>query len=238
MNQKIYKYKKWISKPFDQRFPIFKTMKGSKEMRYLSQVKVTSSILTNILNTTTGFNNQSFNLMMMTLDHKVLLLQRTQSFHFPKVVRDLKFNKINLDLLGSLYSTEAEKIRKLFFDFFPPLISKQKESIIHIFPGGHSDHNEMIFQTLLRELYEETTIDIKFNELRFHQSCIFKVLIYDLIVKKSFINFIFPVKVNMTSQDICKNFKETKHTRHPTFIDIHGCSLIDAFVKVQEFMLL
>src|SRR5574344_268592 len=115
MNQKIYKDKTWAFEPLDQRLNVFKTMKGLKEMRYISPIKVTTGILTNILNTVAFRqplnNNKSFNLMMMTLDHKVLLLQRTQSFHFPKVIKDLQLNKINFDLLESLYSTEVEKIR-------------------------------------------------------------------------------------------------------------------------------
>lgn len=213
-------------------------LKGAKEARYISKVKVDSTILSNFLNATPKRSKPSFNLMMITLDHKVLLLQRSQSFHFSKVIKDLKINKINLDLLESLYSTEVEKIRRLFFDFFPPLISKEKEPIIHIFPGGHSNHKETVCQTLLRELFEETTINIKVDDLRFNQVYIFKVFIYDLMVKKIFKNFVFPVKVNLSSCDICKNFKETKHTKQPTFIDIGGQSLFDAFVKVQEFMLI
>ncbi|CCV01806.1 hypothetical protein IIV22_129R [Invertebrate iridescent virus 22] len=212
---------------------------GKNENRYIAKVDIGENVLKKVLNTTTCSKKISFNLMLMTTDHKVLLLERTQSFHFSKVVKDLKIGSINFGMLESLYPMEMEKIRKIFFDFIPPHnISPQKSSVF-LFPGGHSKAKETIALTLYRELYEETGYTINFQNLRFNQSCLFKVLIYDLLVKKTFNNFVFPVKVDISSSEITNKFKNTKHTRNPTFIDIKMCtSLFDAFIKVQEYMLL
>jgi hypothetical protein len=219
-------------------------MAGCSERRYISKIKVNPSILRDIFNSVSA-KKISFNLMMITTDQKVFLLERSQSFHFPKVIRDLKCNKINFDLIESLYTSELEKIRNLFFSFIPPLpelektIKVKQPTIVHIFPGGHPSYNETVILTLLRELYEETSININFKDLRFNQSYMFKVSIYDWLIQRTFENFVFPVKVNMSSHEIVQKFQETKHTRNPTFIDICQCnSLFDAFVRVQDFMLL
>lgn len=215
---------------------------GNFEKRTIFKIKVDSTILKNLLNSTTDVNRRqiSFNLMMMTNDHKVLLLQRSESFYFSKVIKDLKINKIDFKLLSSLYTSELEKIRKTFFDFLPPYDCLQPETKkIYIFPGGHSKSKETLILTLLRELWEETTIHFKKKFLRFNQSFIFKVSILDLMIQKHFENFVFPVKVDMSSHDIIQRFKETKHVRNLTFIDIHGCdSLFSAFLHVQNFMLI
>lgn len=210
---------------------------GIYERRYIDKIKIDTNTLKKIFN---SFNYEhSFNLMMITRDHKVLLLQRTQSFHFPKVVNDLKLNKINFNLLDSLYTSELEKIKRLFFNFMPTFNHKNRSNFVYIFPGGHSNYNEKVILTLLREFEEETSIKIDIAKLRFNQFFVFKVLIFDIIIKRTFKNFVFPVKVNMTSQDIIQKFKETKHTRNPTFVDINTCkSLLDAFVQVQKFMVL
>lgn len=212
---------------------------GKNENRYITQFTINENTLKNILNTTTITSKKiSFNLMLMTTDHKVLLLERTQSFHFPKVIKDLKIGSINFGMIESLYPVEMEKIRKIFFDFIPPQ-KVQKTSTVFLFPGGHLKSKETIALTLFRELYEETGYAIDFKNIRFNQSCLFKVLIHDLLIKKTFNNFIFPVKVDISSNEIINKFKNTKHTRNPTFIDIQKCnSLFDAFIKVQEYMLL
>ena len=217
-------------------------MTGTNERRYISKIKVNPSILRDIFKSVST-KKISFNLMMITTDQKVFLLQRSQSFHFPKVIKDLKANKINFDLIESLYTSELEKIRNLFFSFIPPLNDSfgpnGKQPIVHIFPGGHSSYNETVIFTLLRELYEETSININFKDLRFNQSYMFKVSIYDAMIQRTFENFIFPVKVNMSSHEILQKFQETKHTRNPTFIDINqNDSLFEAFIRVQYFMLL
>lgn len=221
-------------------------MDGVTEKRSISKIKVNPSIIKAVFNSV-GRSKISFNLMMMTTDQQVLLLERTQSYHFPKVVRDLKSNIVNFNLLRSLYTSELEKIKYTFFNFVSslplieasfPLKERFNTKAIHIFPGGHSSRQETIIWTLLRELREETCLNISVKDLKFNQSCIFSVLIHDLTIQKSFNNFVFPVKVNMNSQDIIQNFKETKHTRNPTFINIKGLSLFEAFVVVQKFMLL
>jgi hypothetical protein len=212
---------------------------GIYERRYIHKIKIDSTILREIFNMTNYERKYSFNLMMITSDHKVLLLQRTQSFHFPKVVKDLKSNKINFDLIDSLYTSELEKIGHLFFNFMPAFEHKNRSKFVHIFPGGQSNYNEKVLLTLLREFEEETSINIDITKLKFNQSFIFKVFIFDKVIKRTFKNFVFPVKVDMSSRDIMQNFKETKHTRNPTFIDINTSnSLFDTFVRVQNFMLL
>ena len=228
-----------------------KSICGDYEQRHIYKIKVNSIILKEIFNsiptlTFLGLNkkNISFNLMMMTNDHKVLLLERTESFYYTKVVKDLKLNKINFNLLESLYTSEAEKIINDFCNFIPsfdPKIEKNNKppKFVRIFPGGHCNYNEKIILTLLREFKEETSININIKNLSFNQTCIFKVLIFDLMVKKTFNNFVFPVKINMSSVEILRNFKETKHVRNPTFIDISkSSSLFDTFVQVQKAMLL
>lgn len=210
---------------------------GKFEQRSIHKIKIDSTILKKIFDKRPCDPiESSYNLMVITTDNKILLLQRTQSFHFPKVVEDLKFNKININLLESLYTSELKKIKALL----PPTFQCKNSSskFIHIFPGGHSNHNEKVLLTLLREFKEETTINIDITKLRFNQSFIFKVTILDIRVQKTFKNFIFPTKIDMSSQDILKKFKETKHTRNPTFIDVDNNSLFDMFVKVQKFMLI
>lgn len=215
----------------------YKMLTGNCEKRFIYKLKINDNILKTILNTTPN-NKSSLNLMIITTDRKVLLLQRTQSFYFSKVIKDFKNYNFNFALLEYLYTSEMEKIRRLFFEFMPP-INYITKKFIHIFPGGHSKYNESVISALLRELKEETTINLKRSNLRFNQKIIFKVLIFDLVLKKTFKNFIFPVKVDMTSCDMIKNFKQTKHTQNPTLIDIGTCfSLYDAFIKVQKFMLL
>jgi hypothetical protein len=217
---------------------------GSKEKRYIEKIKVNSKIIKSIFHNS-GNTRISFNLMMMTTDHRVLLLERTQSFHFLKVIKDLKSNIVNFGLWGSLYTSELEKIKTIFFNFIPSLTSKgalvdrEEPNSIRIFPGGHSNRRETVISTLLRELREETSLDLTVEDLRFSQSCLFNVLIYDLMVKKRFDNLVFPIKINMSSQDIMTKFRETKHTRNPIFVDIKDCkSLYEAFILVQRFMTL
>jgi ADP-ribose pyrophosphatase YjhB (NUDIX family) len=212
---------------------------GNEEKRHVSKIKVNPMIIQTIFNNI-GNSQISFNLMIMTTDDKVLLLERTQSHHFTKVIHDLKLNVINFKLWKSLYTSELENIFQMFFGFMPPrkIYSSFINNTVHIFPGGHPNKRETIISTLLRELREETCMNIPVKDLKFNQSSIFNVSIYDLIIRKSFTNFVFPVKINMSSKDILQNFKETKHTRNPTFVDITGHTLFDAFILVQKFMVL
>ena len=217
-------------------------LRGSFEIRYISKLKVNSTILKKFLSKKVNqYLKVSFSLMMITTDLKVVLLQRTTSFYFSKVIKDLKLNKINLLMLESLYTTELKKIKKLFFDFMDDdsITFGKDEKKVYIFPGGHSNKTETILATLLRELREELGMEINPERLRFNQSCVFNVLIHDMMVHEYFNNFIFPVKVDLTSTDIKLQFKDTKHTSNLTFIDVSTCtSLVDAFLKVQRFMLL
>lgn len=220
---------------------------GAFEQRQIYTFRINSTLLKTMFNMEVSRHKKrkiSFNLMMITNDHKVLLLQRSQSFHFSKICKDLKFNRFDFNLLRSLYNSELEQIREMFFDFMPSLTSSSQWLFpstppIYIFPGGHSDRNESILLTLLREFKEETSININFKNLRFNQNFIFKVLIHDLMIKETFDNIVFPVKVDMSSNDISRLFKETRHTKNPTFVDIREYeSLFDIFIHVQNFMTL
>lgn len=345
MNRKKNNYFFGLSEPIEE----ILTITGIYEKREIIKLKTNSNMLCDIFHTICSMS-ASFNLMMITTDNKVLLLERSNSFHFSKVVKDLKCNKINFNLFNSLYTSEIEKIRQIFFDFLPlpskddhkiicsegssvpsqlgrslsqdrdlwnfkfrvgalyqknnisnfkninhswrrhsqnaqnsrdskrddakPAaraawsstakpsrdtpkacrsaslgefcseqsvlrLNKVRDNKIYIFPGGHCAYNESIINALLRELQEETCIKLNMQDLLFHQSCIFNVLIYDFIIKKLFDNFVFPVKINMSSLDIIQNFKETQHTRNPIFINISDCkNLFEAFVQIQKFMLL
>jgi ADP-ribose pyrophosphatase YjhB (NUDIX family) len=220
-------------------FECERSIVGINEIRYISKIRVDSAILKTIFDYVCP--RISFNLMMITNDHKIFLLQRSQSFHYPKVIRDLKLNKINLNLLKSLYTSEMETVRHLFFDFLPPPKQEEhlKEDVVYIFPGGHSNRGEPVLLTLLREFQEETSLKVDIQNLKFHQSCIFNVLIYDLLIQKQFNNYVFPVKIDLSSKEISDRFVPTKHTKNPTFVDISGCeTLSDIFVRVQNFMLL
>jgi ADP-ribose pyrophosphatase YjhB (NUDIX family) len=211
---------------------------GTNEKRQIVKMEVNPDILNSLFDSVCTCTT-SFNLMITTTDTKVLLLERSQSFHFPKVVKDLKLNKININTLRSLYTSELERIRQLFFDFLPPFNRNVDEKIVHVFPGGHSNRNEPISKTLLRELQEETSMNINIQDLCFNESCIFHVLIYDCIINRYFKNFIFPVKINMNSENMHLQFKETKHTRNPKFIDVSQCkTLFEAFMLVQRLMIL
>ena len=205
---------------------------GVREDRIISKIKIDPSVLKEIFNGVKNVKTPkiSFNIMLITTDHKVLLLQRSQSFHYPKVKTDLKTNHLNLKLLESLYSSEMKHLKLQEIE--------DKNNLIHIFPGGHSLVNETIISTLLRELQEETCLGLKLSDLKFNQSWLFNVLIHDLMIDKYFNNYIFPVKVEVTSHFISKNFKETRHTKNPTFVNIENCDLDEAFTKVQNFMIL
>jgi 8-oxo-dGTP pyrophosphatase MutT (NUDIX family) len=221
----------------------FTTISGTNEIRCITEVNLNTDFLKDILKTKNWKHKKiSFNLMMITNDHKVFLLERSESFHYPKVKKDLKCNKIYFKYLNSLYTSEKEEIRELYFDFLSPEIAPSQtvpDNMVYIFPGGHSLYGETTVSTLIRELQEETSMNLYLGDLKFHPTCIFKVLIYDLLVSKTFNNLVFPVKVHMTSNELIKNFQATKHTRNPTFVDIKECkTLFDAVLKVQKFMLL
>jgi hypothetical protein len=213
---------------------------GRYEKRTIAKFKVNSSTLNRFFGT--ECTNTSLNLMLITSDHTVLLLERTQSFHFPKVVKDLKFKRINYNLLKTLYTTELEKIKTMInsnhsFDKNIFFGLKAPTPPIYIFPGGHSHNNESIIFTLMREFREETAIDINLKELKFNQSYFFSLEIEDLLVNKDFKNLIFPVKVNITSVELLKRFKKTKHTNNPTFVNIDECkNTYEALIKVQKFI--
>jgi hypothetical protein len=216
---------------------------GSSEVRYISKIKLTPALLKEFFSyQNEAYLTTSFNIMLITTDSKVLLMQRNQSFHFPKVMEGLRQNNINPNLFDSLYKREVDQISKIFFSFLPSnntLKSTIQNKIVHIFPGGHSLKKETIIETLLREFREETNIILNVDDLKFEQTCIFNVIIYDSLIKKYFNNFIFPAKVNMSSQEVSKNFKETNHTKNPTFININGYNtLYEAFLHVQNFILL
>lgn len=222
-----------------------KVITGSLEIRHISKVKLNPSLLEKFLKyQNTDYLETSFNIMLITSDSKVLLMQRSQSFHFPKVMEELYYNKINTKLLDTLYQSEADHVGKVFFSYLqqPKVnISSTFESkkIVHIFPGGHSLKNETIIKTLLREFQEETSIKVNVKDLRFEKTLVFNVLIYDSLIKKSFNNFVFPIRTSMNSQEVSVKFKETIHAKNPIFININGYNnLYDAFVKIQNFILL
>lgn len=244
---------------------------GGGETRYITKIKVNPRIIKIILSNV-GKSNISFNLMLITTDHRVMLMERTESHHFPRVIKDLKSNIINLNLLDSLYTSELEKIKNkigVSTRLDDGLALGRSEGLridplVLIFPGGHPStrslqqttskasvsqrplqpsgrysKRETVITTLLRELHEETRLNINLQDLRFNQSYIFNVVINDLMIKKSFNNLVFPVKLNMSSLDITREFKETKHVRNPTFIDIKDCrSLSEVFLLVQKIIIL
>jgi hypothetical protein len=181
----------------------------------------------------------SFNAMVITLDAKVLLLQRTNSFHFSRVKRLVcTHSPINSKWLNSLYPSEIAEL---------PVETRHTRALqgagsapIHVFPGGHSEKNEIVIKALLREMFEETSIRFSENELRFCSSFFFRVEIYDPLINKTFQNIIFPVKVALTSTDIVNKFTETSFTKNPMFLDHahHTQTLFDWFTLIQHFMLL
>jgi 8-oxo-dGTP pyrophosphatase MutT (NUDIX family) len=161
------------------------------EQRIIKKIKSNVSMK---LNKTSCDVSISYNVMLITSDHKILLLERS-------------------------------------IPFYPQIIQP-----IYIFPGGHANCGESILDAILRELWEEMSIHMT---LRFCQSYYFKVSIYDFIVKRHFNNLIFPAKINLTSCEIFKLFKPTKHMSNIVFIDIFYIQgLYESFQMVQKFMIL
>ena len=203
---------------------------GITEQRFISKIPVTSQKLHNMLCSKGRRAPElpkckiSFNLMLITSDEKILILERTQSFHY------LKFRKSKDEkLLPSLY---PEEVRSLGIT---PNSCPLKN--IYIFPGGHSKVNETVLLTLLREFQEETSININANELKFNQTCFFNVNIYDFLIQKNFINLIFPTRINMSSCELAKKFKTTRHTRNPRFINMSSKNVFLNFLLIQSLMI-
>ncbi|AHL67573.1 hypothetical protein DH26_gp080 [Chloriridovirus anopheles1] len=206
---------------------------SSKEKRYIRKIKTTPECLKKFLFTPTKSASLSLGMMLITSDCKAVLLKRTASFLYPLV----KKNSLLLNdwIVDALYPSEISELASK--TPFPK--SAKGLSPIYIFPGGHSNKNEFAIHTLLRELKEETSINFYLNQLKFHQTYFFEVVILDLMIMRRFRNLVFPVKVDLTSREIARNFKETKHTRDPLFVDIFYCQdLVQALLTVQNIMLL
>jgi ADP-ribose pyrophosphatase YjhB (NUDIX family) len=209
--------------------PVIEILDGTFETRFIRRLSIDNHKLQDILHKPTSApteRSMSLNLMVITTDEKILLLQRSQSFHYKLVHRNLAVNDIRIGLLESLYPSELCEVYKKFFNFLnlPPEFRFGGSRNIHIFPGGHSTRSETVITTLLREFQEETSIRIKHENLRFNKSCVFKVTIYDKIVSRWFDNLVFPALINMSSVDIMNQFKTTKHTRCPTFLNVNCLS--------------
>jgi ADP-ribose pyrophosphatase YjhB (NUDIX family) len=209
---------------------LIEILDGTFETRFIRRLAIDNHKLQDILKKPTSNapteRSMSLNLMVITTDEKILLLQRSQSFHYKLVHRNLAVNDIRIGLLESLYPSELCEVYKKFFNFLnlPPEFRFGGSRNIHIFPGGHSTRSETVITTLLREFHEETSIRIKHENLRFNKSCVFKVTIYDKIVSRWFDNLVFPALINMSSVDIMNQFKTTKHTRCPTFLNVNCLS--------------
>ncbi|ABF82110.1 hypothetical protein MIV080R [Invertebrate iridescent virus 3] len=229
----------WCVSPFSKI-----TLKRSMEQRDIVEFRIDATILRQIFHH--GFPDLSFNLMVITTDRKVFLLERTESFHYPRVVERIKRGQECTKLVETLYQAERDAVRRLTAeaDIVPLAAVKQDDDrpeSIYIFPGGHCNGNEPVLSTLLREFREETTIPLKTTELRFHATKVYGIWIHDFAVGKTFKNFVFPVKINLSSAAIRDRFRETRHTRNPTFVDIgksHRQSLLDLVIKVQKIMIL
>lgn len=221
---------------------------GTSEHRQIAQIAMDSGILHRVLSVIPGCRrNTSFSLMLITTDIQVLLLERSQSFHFPKALQSCRnLNKVpeNLgDILASLYSSELKQLRSFlaadneWANSF--LESDYPEKRVRIFPGGHCIRDESVIDALIRELREETSISVQIEDILFNKLYIFNVLIYDRIIHQCFDNFVFPAKIQMTSSQLANKFKETKHTRNASFVDVSNCkTMLDAFIHVQNFMIL
>lgn len=255
---------------------------STKEKRYIRKVSTTPQLLKKYLKEISS-RGQSYNLMVITKDWKVVLLERTASFIYPFLIKEppeadlsarIGFNRPSGPLTRSverpsLFTTSnpfipdgtgavdlkgfntSLRLMELCELLYPTELQElgivTKTSFrcdrgldpIYIFPGGHSNKNERVIYTLLRELYEETSIRFSLRDLKFCQVCFFEVIIDDLTIQKIFKNVVFPVKVDLSSQEIALQFKETKHTRNPTFIDIFYCrTLSEALIHIQKIMLL
>jgi hypothetical protein len=222
------------------------TIQGKFEKRHVSEIKINSTIISDIFNSVDKSTWKfSFSLMMITQDLKVLLLQRANSFHYFKVMSDLKFNgSLNLRLAQTLYSSELDALRVQFVDQVARYADElpRDNSMVNVLPGGMSSPDEPVYYTLAREFLEETSMKLELSKIKFNRRRIFKVAIYDFTVKKHFDNLVFPVKIDMTSQNLVKYVRDTKETRNPFFVDIDyvdedvESSLFNAFVKIQKTM--
>lgn len=213
--------------------PSHRVIQSLKERRVLQKIRTSLERLNRFMSSVAD-PSISFNAMVITLDGKVLLLQRTNSFHFSRVKRIVcAHNPINSKWLNSLYPSEIAEL--------PTGTTRSAGSApIHVFPGGHSKKNEIVIKALLREMFEETSIRFSELELRFCSSFLFRVEIYDPLINKTFENIIFPVKVSLTSTDIANRFTETSDTKNPMFLDYshRTQTLFDWFTIIQHFMLL
>lgn len=174
-------------------------LNSDKEHRFIEKIPCDKNILSDIF--TSRYNtlnsNTSFNMMIVTKDQKVLILQRSNHFF------------------------------------------KNSTDPVHIFPGGHVNKNECIMFALIREFKEETSTTFPYTCFKFNTKCFFRLMIYDKIINKFFLNLIFPTRVNFTSHDFMKLYKETKYTKNPKFLDVlYYSDIFEMFKKTQEFMLL
>ena len=64
------------------------------------------------------------------------------------------------------------------------LIYRKNEKEYFVFPGGGVEERETIEQAVIRELMEETTIEVKINKL-LNQSSLIKISSYSLEAKDS-----------------------------------------------------
>jgi ADP-ribose pyrophosphatase YjhB (NUDIX family) len=183
----------------------------------------------------------SFSVMMITSDSKVLLLERTNSFYYDMVKKleqphgqiQSKAVVIDCKLLDGLYQSELDSLSSN--------VGERRRGCrpIFIMPGGHARRNETVIEALLREINEETSIAFTLQDLRFCHSYVFELIIHDCVLKKTFNNLVFPVKIGLSSADITRMFKSTVHTDNPTFVDIvQPKGLVQMFIETQSFMLI
>lgn len=223
------------------------TVHGKFEKRNLSEVEVTSTIIIDIFNSVDkNPHKYSYNVMLITEDRKVLTLRRVNSFHYHKIVLDLKRNRtLNLKTVRTLYETEILRLERLLRgamndDDYSELLTDSRSNTVRIFPGGHASSKETVFRTLMREFGEETSYDLTTigDKLLFNGKRIFKLLIYDYTVKKHFENYVFPIRVQLTCDQLSRHISPTRETEDPSFLDIgSAATLFDAFVQTQRFMI-
>lgn len=216
------------------------TVCGKFEKRSISEIEITAAVLRDIFNSVDKTRRKpSYSVMLITEDHKVLTLKRVNSFHYSKVACDLTLHRsLDLRLARTLYNTEVVKLRDTIAESeYSDLIERTRPNVVRIFPGGQSRSKETIFFTLMREFAEETALKLDASKLLFNAKRVFKMLIYDFTVEKHFENYVFPIRIKMTSEDLVREIRNTKDASDPVFIDAKSeKGLFDVFAKTQRFM--
>src|SRR5690606_21479033 len=82
---------------------------------------------------------------------------------------------------------------------------------LYVFPGGHKKKDEIVIDTLVREIYEETNIDLL--KIKYNISKIYFIEIYDHIMRKTYPNILFILKLDDLIDPYIKTFESNEEIK-------------------------